>query len=222
MLIEQIIHCIIDNYSLLLLGLQNTLSIWISASLISIIIGFFWGLCREKRLFSIYITKSFDILSYIIQGIPLYIQLLIFFFVIAPFFNIYNSLLIGAVSLGLCSAAYSSQIIKISLDAVDQEQWNLAHSLGYSSLQTTYFFIIPQMIRYAVPLLLNECDQLLKSISILSTLGILDLTRSGLNIISVTFKPIPVYLLLLCIFLSCSLLLRYIIYRYKKKLILIR
>ncbi len=218
MIFKEILNCLSENYVLLFIGLKNTLLIWISTTIISITIGFFWGLLRNKRLFPYYINRIFDILSYIIQGIPFYLQLLIMFFVIAPFFNINNTILIGIVSLGLCSAAYSSQIVKTSLNAVSDEQWDLTRNTGYSKLQGIYFIIMPQMTPYLIPLFISECDQLLKSISILSTLGILDFTRSGLNIINNTFKPIPVYMILLLVFLSCSLFLRYTIYIYKKKM----
>ena len=218
MIFTEIKNCLIDNYMLFYLGLKNTLFIWMCTTCISLLLGFFWGLCREKKLFTWYITKIFDILAYIIQGIPFYIQLLIIFFVIAPFFNINNAIFIGILSLGICSAAYSSQIIKTSLNAVPEEQWILARNVGYSKWQAIYYIILPQMVTYVIPLFINECDQLLKSISILSTLGILDFTRSGLNIINVTFKPIPVYIILLSVFLSCSLFLRYIIYSYNKKI----
>lgn len=218
MIFVEIKNCLIDNYSLLFLGLKNTLLIWLFTTLISITFGFFWGLCRSERLFSWYITKSFDIIAYVIQGIPFYIQLLITFFVIAPFFKIDNTMLIGIISLGFCSAAYSSQIIKTSLNIVPNEQWALMRNIGYSKLYGMYYVILPQMISYVIPLFINECDQLLKSISILSTLGILDFTRSGLNIINTTFKPIPVYIILLSVFLSCSLFLRYTIYLYNKKI----
>jgi polar amino acid transport system permease protein len=218
MLFLEIKNCLFDNYILLLKGLQNTIFIWICTILISFFLGFVWGLHREERLFPWYITKTFDILAYVIQGVPLYLQLLIFFFIIAPFFKIYNAMFIGIISLGFCSAAYSSQIIKTSLNTISQEQWMLARGMGYSKWQTVYFIIIPQMLIHLIPLFINECDQLLKSISILSTLGILDFTRTGLNIINVTFKPIPVYIILFCVFLLSSLLLRYTTFLYNKKI----
>lgn len=217
MIVTEIKDCLVENYILLFLGLKNTILIWALSAIISITLGFFWGLAREKRLFSWYITKIFDIFAYTIQGIPLYLQLLITFFIIAPFFKINNAVFIGIISLGICSAAYSSQIIKTSLKAVPDEQWILMRSIGYSKWNGIYYVILPQMTSHIIPLFISECDQLLKSISILSTLGILDFTRSGLNIINTTLKPIPIYIILLLVFLSCSLTLRYIVYLYNKK-----
>jgi His/Glu/Gln/Arg/opine family amino acid ABC transporter permease subunit len=218
MILVEIKNCLVENYVLLFIGLKNTVFIWVLSAIISISFGFFWGLYREKRLFSWYIIKIFDILAYIIQGIPLYLQLLIMFFVIAPFFNIHNAIFIGIMSLGICSSAYTSQIIKTSLQAIPDDQWNLMRGLGYPKWYGVYYVILPQMIPHVIPLFINECDQLLKSISVLSTLGILDFTRSGLNIINVTFKPIPIYIILLLVFLFCSLTLRYIVYLYNEKM----
>jgi polar amino acid transport system permease protein len=218
MILIEIKNCLAENYILLFLGLKNTVYIWVCTAIISLLVGFFWGLARDERLFAWHIKKLFDIFAYIIQGTPLYLQLLINFFVVAPFFQIQNAIFIGVVSLGLCSAAYSSQIIKTSLKAVPEEQWSLMKGVGYSKWYGIYYIILPQMIPLVIPLFISECDQLLKSISILSTLGILDFTRSGLNIINTTLKPIPIYIILLLVFLSCSLTLRYIVYLYNKKI----
>jgi His/Glu/Gln/Arg/opine family amino acid ABC transporter permease subunit len=218
MLLIEVIDCFVDNFPLFFVGFFNTLQIWLISSIISLFFGFFWGMFREKRLFMILINRFFDLFAYIIQGIPFYIQLLISFFIIGPYFYIENSIFIGIFSLGFCSAAYTSQIVKSSCNSVPKDQWELARNVGYNRRQTMYYIIFPQMFEYAIPLFINECDQLLKSISILSTLGILDFTRSGLNVINDTLRPIPVYIILLVVYLSCSLILRYIAYLYKNNL----
>lgn len=113
-----------------------------------------------------------------------------------------NSLL--ELFLGICSAAYTSQIILSSIKSIPSDQLSLANGLGYTLYQKILYIIIPQILPYVIPLFINECDQLIKSISILSTIGILELTRSGLNIINITFKPIPIYVLLAITYLSFS------------------
>jgi His/Glu/Gln/Arg/opine family amino acid ABC transporter permease subunit len=218
MLIQEIINCLQDNYVILFIGFKNTLQIWIISAMLSLNIGFMWGLLREKRLFDIRITTTFNIMAYFIQGIPFYIEALIAFFIIGPLFSITNPLMIGSIALGFCSASYTSQIIKTGLDAIAKEQWDLTRNIGYTKFQTVYYIIIPQIIQYIIPLFINECDQLLKSISILATLGVLDFTRSGLNIINQTFKPIPIYMILLTVYLLCSLCLRYVAHLYNKNL----
>lgn len=207
-----------DYYYLLLIGIKNTILIWFFSAIISLLIGFFWGILREKKIVPEKITFMANGCAYLFQGVPFYLQLLVSYFIIGPFLHIQNATIISIFALGICSAAYTSQIIQTAINTIPEEQWLLARSLGYSTYQIVYYVICPQIIDYVIPLFINECDQLIKSISILSTIGVLELTKSGLNIINITFKPIPVYFLLCIIYLSCSLLLRYAAYQYKKKL----
>jgi His/Glu/Gln/Arg/opine family amino acid ABC transporter permease subunit len=215
-MIEKLLTIIRDNYFLLSIGLLNTIKIWFISIFISLFIGFFWGSLREEKISNHYIAFFFDVLAYIVQGVPFYIVSLISFFYIAPCFGFSDSLWIGSCTLGVCSAAYGSQIIKVGYQSIPLEQWQLAKQLGYPRMTILVYIIVPQMITRVIPLYINECDQLLKSTTILSTLGILDLTKSGLNIISHTFEALPVYSLLFFVYLFLSMMLRYVAHFYKK------
>lgn len=193
---------------LLLTGLKNTSIIFFSAGLISFFLGFLWGCLREKNISNSLIATIFKALAYLFQGIPFYLQLLIAYFIVGPFFCITSETVIGILALGCCSAAYTSQIILTAINSIPEEQLYLATSIGYSNYQKIRYLIIPQIIPYVIPLFISECDQLIKSIAILSTIGILEITRSGLNIINTTFKPLPVYIFLVIVYLSFSILLR--------------
>jgi His/Glu/Gln/Arg/opine family amino acid ABC transporter permease subunit len=200
----------------LFLGMFNTILIWIFSAIISLIIGFFWGLMRNKNIIKgFYLRNVFDIFAYIIQGIPFYIQLLISYFIIfQSFVFIIPAFIIGTISLGICSAAYTSQIITGSIDSISSNQWKIAYSLGFSKFEVLYYIILPQAKLTIIPLFLNEIDQLLKSTTILSTIGIFEFTRASLNIISDTLNPKPVYLILALFYLFLSLLFRLIVKLY--------
>lgn len=215
---SEIMFCLWQNYYLLFLGLLNTLGIWIASAVISFFLGLVWGIGREKKIFHFYVVFFANAFAYLLQGIPFYLQLLISYFIVGPFLQIDSAIVISIIALGICSASYTSQIILSAIQTIPDEQWYLASGLGYTKYQTVTFIILPQIMNYTIPLFINECDQLIKSISILSTIGILELTRSGLNIINITFKPLPVYIILASVYLFCSLLLRYIADNYKKKI----
>ncbi len=203
---------------LLLTGLKNTSIIFLTATMISFVFGFIWGCLREKNISNSVVANISQFFAYIFQGVPFYLQLLIAYFILGPFFCITNETIIGILALGFCSAAYTSQIILTAIHSIPEEQLTLATSIGYSNYQKIRYLIIPQIIPYVIPLFISECDQLIKSISILSTIGILEITRSGLNIINTTFKPLPIYIFLVIIYLSFSMLLRGIATIYKSRL----
>ncbi len=213
-LLSKLKQIIITNKVILWQGLCHTFLIWICSILFSLALGFVWGSLRDKRFFNFYVCTACDYLSYIVQGIPFYIQSLIIIFYLAPLLHIENSFLIGIIALGFCSAAYGSQIIKTSYQAVNPNQLMLAENLGYTKKDILIDIIIPQAIPYIIPLYISESDQLLKSTTILSTVGILDFTKSCMNIINQTFDILPVYVMLLCVYLTISLCLRYLAHLY--------
>jgi ABC-type amino acid transport system permease subunit len=198
-------------YPLFIVGIKNTIFIWLCASIISFFIGITWGVLREKRIINNAMSFLFNYTAYLLISTPLYIQLLISTFVIFPFFGIKHILIIGISTLGICSAAYTSQITHTSLSSVSNDQWELARMLGYSKTQKLIKIIFPQAFPQFLPLFINEIDQILKSVSLLSTIGIMDITRASLNIITITFDPIPIYTILLIIYIFLSFFLRYLI-----------
>ena len=51
------------------------------------------------------------------------------------------------------------------------------------------------MVRNVLPAFNNELDSLLKSTAIVSSIGLLELTRVGMNLVSREMEPVPIYLM---------------------------
>ena len=90
----------------------------------------------------------------IIRGTPMMVQLLIMSMVI--FSNSRNFTMVGALTLGINSGAYVSEIIRGGLMAVDPGQMEAGRSLGLNYMTTMVVIIIPQAIRAVLPALGNE------------------------------------------------------------------
>ena len=113
------------------------------------VLGFFNAICE------VYTT--------IIRGTPMMVQLLIMSMVI--FSNSRNFTMVGALTLGINSGAYVSEIIRGGLMAVDPGQMEAGRSLGLNYITTMMVIIIPQAIRAVLPALGNEFIVLLKDTS---------------------------------------------------------
>ena len=124
---------------------------------------------------------------------------------------------IAAISLGFCSASYASQIVRGAINAVPAGQWEAAQVLGFSRWQTVRFIILPQIVPSILPALVGELDQVLKSTSIFAAIGVLELTRAGMNIIARQMNPIPIYLSIAVIYLAISSLLNLIGYYFERR-----
>jgi len=197
---------IIESLPLMLKGAGATLTIWLLATLIALTIGTLWGILTCTRLRVPIVSNLIDRITFVLRAIPVYVQILIVYFVLPDLLGINLSpLCAGIVALGLCSAGYTAQIIRGGINAVTQGQWEAAYVLGFDTPATLRSIILPQMLRNAISALSGELDQLLKSTSLLSTIGFLELTRVAMNITAQEMQPIAIYLSIAVLYLIMSL-----------------
>lgn len=204
---------------LMLKGVGVTIAAWAIAATISIIIGAVLGLLSCRHIGYKKLTAVIRIYTFITKGIPAYVQILIAYFVIPSLLGInVPGFVAASVALAFCSSGYVTEIIRAGINAVPRGQWDAAFVLGYSQQATITRIIIPQALRISLPALLGELEQLLKSTSLLATIGVTEITRTGMNIISRELNPLPVYLTIACLYLACSAILNLaIIYLQRKQ-----
>ena len=113
------------------------------------------------------------------------VQLLIMTFVI--FKSSRNLVGISALAFGINSGAYVAEIVRSGLMSVDRGQMEAGRSLGLSYLQTMGYVIIPQAVKNILPALGNELIALLKETSIVTVIGLRDLTKAAQLVTSKTY-----------------------------------
>ena len=146
-----------------------------------------------------------EIYTTIIRGTPMMVQLLIMSMVI--FANSRNFTMVGALTLGINSGAYVSEIIRGGLMAVDPGQMEAGRSLGLNYMTTMVVIIIPQAIRAVLPALGNEFIMLLKDTSLITVIGGKELLYAAQGIMNRTYEAMfplfgvaLIYLVLVMIF----------------------
>lgn len=180
----------------LLQGLGNTIIISIFAVLIGTTLGFFIAIVRsahDRAQFSNKIVKyvinllNTVLKTYvtIIRGTPTMIQLLIMYYII--FATVDAKMLVAILAFGLNSSAYVSEIVRSGIMSVDQGQFEAGRSIGFDYNQTMRYIILPQAVKNILPALANEFIVLIKETSISGYVGIMDLTRGGDIIRSITY-----------------------------------
>lgn len=114
----------------------------------------------------------------IFRGTPLLVQLGIIFYAIPQLTGYTISAFeAGVIAFSLNSAAYSSEIIRAGIQAIDPGQWEAAKVLGLSTQTTWVKIILPQALRNILPALVNEMVDLLKETALVSVIGEADLLR---------------------------------------------
>lgn len=187
---------------LLINAALTTLYIWFAASCISIIVGTLTGLLRAHALRIPLASLLLDGITLILRGIPLYAQLMIIYFIL-PEVSLINlsSENASIIGLGLCSAAYVSETVRAGINALPTGQWDASFVLGYSPLQQLRFIVLPQAFRSILPSLMNEYNMALKSTAIVASIGTVELTKTGMNIIARSAEPLTITLAIAFIYL---------------------
>lgn len=191
--------------SLLLKGVSITIVTWILTTSLSLVIGTLLGIISSRHIGSLRIISLIRIYTFIAKGIPAYVQILIAYFIIPSLLGINIPGFIAACgALAFCSSGYVTEIIRSGINSVPSGQWNACSVLGYPLSSKLKRIILPQTFKNTTPALFGEFEQLLKSTSLLATIGITELTRTGMNIISRELNPIPVYITIASVYLIFS------------------
>jgi ABC-type amino acid transport system permease subunit len=98
-------------------------------------------------------------------------------------------------------------MIRSGLNAIPISQWESGYCLWYTTVQSLRALILPQTLRAQLPQLNNELESLLKSTAITSSIGLLELTRSAMNLVSREMMPMETYLTLAVFYVCLSTLL---------------
>ena len=220
-----------DRWKLYFEGLGNTVMIALMATVIGVILGVLFAginyICKKTGRFkplsfiaNIYIT--------VVRGTPVVLQLMIMYFIVFVSWNFKveifsveimdSSLLIGAITFGLNSAAYVAEIVRAGFEAVDDGQREAGRSLGLTTWQTMRFIIIPQALRNSLPPLFNEFITLVKETAIVGYLGVYDLGKIPGLIQSRTFDYLFPLLIAAAMYLVVVVILTKILNIIEKKL----
>lgn len=184
---------IINSLPYLWEGLQVTLKVFI----IAIILGFFIGLVVALLRLS-----PFKILNWIakifvdvIRGTPILVQLFFFYFGLNSLdFISLDRETAGIVTVAINAGAYYAEIMRAGIQSLDQGQNEAARSLGLTGAQSMRHIILPQSFRRMLPTFTNQAIISLKDTSLLSVIGIADLTQKGQVQIAATFKAFEIWI----------------------------
>lgn len=183
-----------NNFPALLSGLGSTVYLAIVSLIIATILGIFLGLMRTSgnAVLSGIATVYIDIM----RGLPLIVMSFFIYFGIPQMFNVtISSNLAGILTLSLNAAAYMGEIVRGGIQAIDKGQNEAARSLGLTNGQTMRHIILPQAVKVMVPSFINQFVITLKDTSILSVIGIVELTQTGRIIIARTYQSGSMWLI---------------------------
>jgi polar amino acid transport system permease protein len=168
----------------------------VGISLTGLVIGFFVALavCAARLSARRTLRASGSAYVFFFRGVPLLVQLLLVYYLL-PFVGINVPPLVAAISaVSLCSAAYIAEILRGGFLSIAHGQIEAARMLGIRPLDMLRRIQVPQAFRLTLPSLANEMVLLIKASSLISVVGVAEITRTAQNIAAGTYRPLEAYL----------------------------
>ena len=168
-------------------GLWLTILATIVAIVAAFILGLIFGFGRVSKFAPFrWVATAY---VYVFRGTPILIQAFFVFFAIPQLFPglTFNPFVAGAITLSLNTGAYMTEIIRGGIQAVDPGQNEASRSLGLSHWKTMQKVVLPQAFRIMVPSFVNQGIITLKDTSLISVIGLAELTFVSRQIIASTY-----------------------------------
>ena len=127
------------------------------------------------------------------RGAPLLVQLLLIYNLLPMLGLNVPSIVAAIVGLSLCTAAYQAENLRGGFASVPRGLLEAADMLGMSPLQQFWRIRAPIALRLTLPALTNEAIMILKASSLVSVVGVIELTRTAQDLSASTFKPLPLF-----------------------------
>jgi len=201
--------------------LISGISITIYISVISIILAMFIGLVVALPSLSNNKFLSYFNIAYveIVRAIPLLVLILWIYYGLPIMTGIsFSPFVSGIVALTISESAFQAEIFRAGINSINKGQYEVANSLGMNFWKKMRLVILPQAIKVVLPALGNQFVYVLKMSSLVSIIGIADLTRKANELVVTTYRPLEIYTFLILEYLILILIVSYFVRKLEKKL----
>jgi polar amino acid transport system permease protein len=214
-------------------GLWVTIWVTVVSYIGAMILGLLVALARGSRNRVVYEVATFYV--EIVRGVPMLVLLLYIAFVVAPALigaiNWFGQQLAGVglgllgdplarfrvrdldyaaraiIALVIAYSAFLSEIFRAGIESIERGQVEAAYSLGMSRWLALRLVVLPQAVRRVLPPLGNDFIAMLKDSSLVSVLGVADITRLGDTYATSTFLYFQTYNVVAFLYLTMTLML---------------
>jgi His/Glu/Gln/Arg/opine family amino acid ABC transporter permease subunit len=177
---------------LLAQGLGVTLGLFLATSLVGVAVGALWGVVRFYRV--PVLTQVITFVSEILKNSPVLVQLFLVFFGFPAFFKVNVTPVDAAIiTLSANTAAFVYVIAVSAIESIGRDQVEAARVFGLTRWQVLRHVIAPQALAFSIGPLTALLVNQLQVTSLISVIGVMDLSRIGANLNLRTLKPFIVW-----------------------------
>ena len=183
------------NLWFLIDGLYYTIALSVTAILISIFLGLIValpGLARQRppRMFNrVYVE--------LVRAVPILVLILWVYYGLPQVADISISVFwAGVLALAISDSAFQAEIFRAGIQSIDRGQHEAVHSISLTYADKMRYVILPQAIKRILPALGNQLVYMLKMSSLVSVIGMEELTRRANELVVTEYRPLEIYTVL--------------------------
>jgi polar amino acid transport system permease protein len=185
----------LNNLLFLLDGLYFTIALSLTAILISITVGLIIalpGLARSRA------SRSINrVYVELVRAVPILVLILWVYYGLPQIADISISVFwAGVLALAISDSAFQAEIFRAGIQSIDRGQHEAAHSISLNYWDKMRFVILPQAIKRILPALGNQLVYMLKMSSLVSVIGMQELTRRANELVVTEYRPLEIYTIL--------------------------
>ena len=207
----------LTNLKFLLSGFTTTIFISIVSISLSIVLGLIVAIpSLAKNKFLTYFNIGY---VEIVRAIPLLVLILWIYYGLPIMTGIsFSPFVSGIIALSISESAFQAEIFRAGINSIRNPQWEAGSSLGLNFFKKLRLVILPQAIRNILPAIGNQFVYVLKMSSLVSIIGIGDLTRKANELVVTTYRPLEIYTFLILEYLILILIVSFLVRRLEKKM----
>jgi polar amino acid transport system permease protein len=186
-------------------GAYNTILMSLTAIIISVIVGLLVALpgLSEKKAWRAFNRSYVEI----VRAVPILVLILWVYYGLPQLSGItLNVFWAGVLALALSDSAFQAEIFRAGIQSIGKGQYEAAQSISLNYRDTMRYIILPQAIRRILPALGNQLVYMLKMSSLVSVIGMQELTRKANELVVSEYRPLEIYTILVLEYLVLILI----------------
>lgn len=168
---------LVEIFPFFLSGMWMTVKVGFLSLILCTVLGFILGMIRTshsvipRRVIGAYVAFA--------RGTPFVVQIFIVFFIFPEWGLQLDPFPAALVAMAIMGSAFVCEIVAGGIASISKGQWEASASSGLTKIQQLRFVIIPQAMKVIIPPLVGQYVLLIKDTSVVSVIGVMDLTRVG-------------------------------------------
>lgn len=193
------------NLKFLLAGFSDTIQVSLLSMLFAMTIGLIVALPALSPIKSLRAINRVYVET--VRSVPVLVLLLWVYYGMPTLMDIsLNHFWAGVIALTIAESAFMAEVFRGGIQAISRGQHEAAESLGLNYWQKMRLVVLPQAFRQILPPLGNQFVYILKMSSLVSVIGLSDLTRRANELVVNEYLPLEIYTFLVLEYLVLILL----------------